>query len=77
MIDRTTKALLFAIALGLWMNVVTDWARPTPVLAQGGIFGDPQLSSINTHLQHISIDTGAMSISLRSLALADDLRRRK
>lgn len=26
--DRHVKALLFAIALGLWMNVVGAWARP-------------------------------------------------
>lgn len=32
--DRTTKALLFAIALGLWANAATDWLRPVPVSAQ-------------------------------------------
>jgi len=34
MADRTTKALLFAIALGLWMNVAGAWLRPVPVYAQ-------------------------------------------
>lgn len=34
MADRTTKALLFAIALGLWMNVVGEWVRPVVLLAQ-------------------------------------------
>lgn len=34
MIDRTTKALLLAIAIGLWMNVATQWLRPVPVQAQ-------------------------------------------
>lgn len=34
MIDRATKAVLFAIALGLWANVVGDWLRPAPVAAQ-------------------------------------------
>lgn len=33
MTDRTTKALLAAIALGLWLNVLGDWMRPTPVSA--------------------------------------------
>ena len=33
MVDRTTKALLLAIALGLWMNVVGPWVRPVPVQA--------------------------------------------
>ena len=31
--DRTTKALLLAIALGLWANVVSDWLRPVTVHA--------------------------------------------
>ena len=34
MIDRTTKALLFAIALGLWVGLVGEWLRPTSVAAQ-------------------------------------------
>lgn len=31
--DRTTKALLFAIALGLWMNAAVSWLKPVPVQA--------------------------------------------
>jgi hypothetical protein len=31
--DRITKFLLGAIALGLWMNVVAQWVRPTPLSA--------------------------------------------
>ena len=35
MIDRTTKALFLAIALGLWGGLWGGlWARPTPVSAQ-------------------------------------------
>jgi hypothetical protein len=34
MTDRTTKALLAAIALGLWMNVASDWFRPVALHAQ-------------------------------------------
>ena len=33
MVDRTTKALLLAIALGLWMNVMGSWMRPRPIQA--------------------------------------------
>jgi hypothetical protein len=33
MIDKTTKMLLLAIAIGLWVNVVSTWVRPTPVEA--------------------------------------------
>ena len=32
--DRTTKALLLAIALGLWVNVAGDWLKPVVVEAQ-------------------------------------------
>ena len=35
MADRTTKALLLAIAIGLWVGVVSEWVRPVPVQAQG------------------------------------------
>ena len=34
MIDRTTKALVFAIAVGLWMNVASTWLQPVPVRAE-------------------------------------------
>ena len=33
MVDRTTKLLLLAIAVGLWMNVASQWLRPVPVHA--------------------------------------------
>ena len=33
MADRTTKLLLLAIAIGLWMNVATQWLRPVAVHA--------------------------------------------
>ena len=32
MVDRTTKLLVLAIAVGLWLNVATNWLSPTPVL---------------------------------------------
>ena len=31
--DRLTKALLLAIALGLWANVVNQWIRPARLAA--------------------------------------------
>ena len=37
MADRTTKALLLAIAVGLWANVMTTWLGPVPVQAQSGV----------------------------------------
>lgn len=41
--DRTTKRLLFAIALGLWANVASTWFT-VPLSAQDGIsLSDRQL----------------------------------
>ncbi len=34
MTDQTTKFLLAAIALGLWMNVAEQWFRPVALQAQ-------------------------------------------
>lgn len=34
MTDRTTKALLLAIAVGLWANLGIEWFRPVVVQAQ-------------------------------------------
>jgi hypothetical protein len=33
--DRTTKILLGAIALGLWVNAASLWVRPVSLSAQG------------------------------------------
>ena len=33
--DRTTKALLLAIALGLWVNITGQWLTPIAIHAQG------------------------------------------
>ena len=45
MADRTTNALLLAIAIGLWVNVVSEWVRPVPVQAQS-----VDLSTIESYL---------------------------
>ena len=34
--DKTTKIILAAIALGLWLNAAVALFKPTPVLAQRG-----------------------------------------
>ena len=46
MVDRTTKALLLAIAVGLWVNVTSSWLRPVPVMAEAAAaqVGDYYLS---------------------------------
>ena len=33
--DRTTKVLLAAIALALWLNVIGSWVTPPSASAQG------------------------------------------
>ena len=35
--DKTTKIILAAVALGLWLNAGVALFKPTPVIAQGGI----------------------------------------
>jgi len=34
MIDRTTKALLLVIALGVWFNTAVQWLQPHALQAQ-------------------------------------------
>ncbi len=48
MTDRVTKMLMLAIALGLWMNVIGEWARPVSVQAQS-----VDLSEIERYLRGI------------------------
>ena len=52
MTDRTTKALLAAIALGLWLNLVQTWA--TPVAAQPL---NPAIDDILRHVRQIANGT--------------------
>lgn len=54
--DRTTKALLLAIALGLWANVALDWVRPVAVQASGSSQAD-QLRGIAFDLSNIANGT--------------------
>jgi hypothetical protein len=49
--DRLTKALLAAIAVGLWLNAVNPWIRPRPVEAQMEYLG-----SINSTVALIQTD---------------------
>ena len=39
--DRTTKALLFMIALGLWANLLKGMFTPIPTQAQGAGLAQP------------------------------------
>ena len=52
MTDLTTKALLLAIAIGLWMNVATQWIRPVVLQAQGDV-----LSKIASDVNSIARQT--------------------
>lgn len=54
--DRTTKGLLFAIALGLWVNVVGTWIRPTPVHAATQDYA-MELSTISSYVGRIARGT--------------------
>ena len=54
MTDRTTKALLLAIAIGLWGQLLTTWTTPAPVSAQSAPPGD-DLATIATHIKYLSM----------------------
>jgi len=47
MSDRTTKALLLAVALGLWANVAGQWLRPVTVHAQPEAYIPDILKTVN------------------------------
>jgi hypothetical protein len=49
--DRTTNVLLFAIALGLWLNVATQWLRPVVLKA-----ADTDISTIEHDVHSIEHD---------------------
>lgn len=88
--DRTTKALLLAIAAGLWFNIIGgDFARPVAVKAQS--LGDSltfsrmvdllkaiesDTSGMESSLNLIQRDTGRTAASLDALATDGALRRR-
>jgi hypothetical protein len=56
MTDRTTKTLLLAIALGLWLHVIHDWT--VPVQAQTIPLRESNaLSAIATELHAIAWGT--------------------
>jgi hypothetical protein len=83
--DRTVKALLLAIAIGLWLHLVGDWMRPTPVHAQVVAFTEldalkqigGEVTSIKRTAEFISRDTGGMKASLDSIALSGILNSTK
>jgi hypothetical protein len=53
MTDRLTKALLFAIALGLWANALNPWVRPMAVQAD-----DEMLKQVVSNVRSIDSDLG-------------------
>lgn len=68
MTDRTTKALLFAIALGLWINFVGGGLRALPAQAQGASLRDGmKMDEIATELKKISSDTAALRETLNRI----------
>ena len=82
MTDRTTKALLAAIAVGLWANIAGDWLKPEPVHAQDTrtlreleTIGERtlrELETIGESLRSIEreLENGAISRSAQEIARA-------
>lgn len=54
-IDRTTKALLLAIALGLWANAAKDFAQPVIANTQPDLLS--VATDINKELRQITLGT--------------------
>lgn len=59
MLDKKTKALLLAIALGLWANVAIQWFRPNDLHAQNATQAriEDYLSNIDQHVEEIASGT--------------------
>jgi hypothetical protein len=58
MLDRTTKLLLGAIAIGIWVNLSMLLFKPTAAVAQAGAISG-QLGAISHHLAAIANGTCA------------------
>lgn len=68
MTDRTTKALLLAIALGLWTQVAQTWLRATPVQAQGLTLTESlKFTEIASDVKAINAHTAAMRETLNRI----------
>ena len=65
MTDRTTKALLFAVALGLWVNLVSGWLRPVPVEAQG--LSETYLAYIQSDISNINTTVSGIRSDVRGI----------
>lgn len=61
--DKSTKLLLAAIAIGLWLNVMNPWLRPVPAEAQTEI-----LSSILRAVRSIQSDVSSIKSDVSSIA---------
>jgi len=57
MTDRPTKALLLAIAIGLWANVATQWLQPKILHAQDTAGIEERLDEIVSHVSRIAHGT--------------------
>lgn len=68
--DKTMKILLAAIAVGLWMNVLSPWIQPAPAWADAN--SDirrisSMMPSIKSDLGKVIRELGKISINLTSL----------
>ena len=69
MTDRTTKALLLAIAVGLWANLGMEWFRPVVVHAQDD-------SRIVRELRNIQSDVSGIGLGVNGIALGVCVNRK-
>lgn len=67
MTDQRTKALLLAIALGLWANTLGGWLHPTPVMAQDNDAVVYELGRVRSSLDDIRSELTSIQSDVSSI----------
>lgn len=62
--DRTTKALLLAIALGLWAHVAAQWLHPVPLVAQTARGVESAIMGMNIDMNNMATVVKAIDTKL-------------
>ena len=62
MVDKTTKVLLLAIAIGLWANIAAQWTNPVQAQDIGTTQMVIGLQSIESSVSSINSDLGRIQL---------------
>ena len=69
MVDKTTKALLLAIAIGLWANIAAQWTNPVQAQDIGTTQMVIGLQSIASELRSIESSVSSINSDLGRIQL--------